>query len=423
MFSPMPIGYNHLTPLQCGVPDQIIEDPYIQCFENIDRKSPEHFFKGLKVTLQKTDKTNMVLTLGAIIHRQRHLIGRNTCVVIGASLEWPGKQLVVKMSYPSIYRESEQRLVEAARAKAKETAGEGNTHWVLDHLPEILHSQDFRFNEKDCPQKRLMELLIEAEYADKKTFLYEERVLRITVSERLFPLDSLTDVKEVGQVFLDILQCHRWLLDHPKILHRDISMTNVMYRRRKGQVCGVLNDFDLSSFYPLLESSSLHRTGTAPYMSRDLLKPADVAHLYRHDIEASFYVLTMLCCRYEIGLSDKNPVIHELKVEQGQQTPFAGWFNRSVTWDMLSDMKTGFLSSEMAIPASKSFTAFLPWLQDIRYAFGNGYQAVNRSSRTVPASTFHLLLTMKRLVDMLSTQTFWKSCRILTVTLAVKYFQ
>ncbi len=90
----------------------------------------------------------------------------------------------------------------AAKTKAREMASEGKEQWVLDHLPQVLHSQDFRFNDEDLPQRRLIETLIEAAHADGKTFIYEERLLRITVSERLFLLDSLTDVKEVGQVFL-----------------------------------------------------------------------------------------------------------------------------------------------------------------------------------------------------------------------------
>ncbi|KAK0194961.1 hypothetical protein F5146DRAFT_923660 [Armillaria mellea] len=374
-FVVMLIGYHRLSLRQRGILHDILEDPYIKSYGNMRGKNPVNLFNGLKLKLQSANGKEIILTLKDILHRQRGLTGRNTCVVLANSPTWSKRELAVKISWQGVYRDSEKKLMDAARAKANEMAGEGKTHWVLDHLPEILHSQDFRFNEEDCPQKRLMELLINAKYADNKTFIYEERLLRITVSERLFLLDTLTDVKEFGQVFLDVLQCHRWLFDHPRILHRDISMTNVMYRRRNGQVCGVLNDFDLSSFHPLLEPSSLHRTGTAPYMSRDLLKPADVAHLYRHDIEALFYVLTILCCHYEIGLSDKKRGIQELKVEKGQEMPFAGWFNRSVTWDMLSDMKAGFLSNEMAIATSKSFTAFLPWLQDIRYAFGNGFQA------------------------------------------------
>ena len=43
-------------------------------------------------------------------------------------------------------------------------------------------------------------------YKTDKTFIYEERLLRITDSESLFPITDLTDVKVIAQVFVDILQ-------------------------------------------------------------------------------------------------------------------------------------------------------------------------------------------------------------------------
>ncbi|PBK66026.1 hypothetical protein ARMSODRAFT_366773 [Armillaria solidipes] len=383
MFLAMPIGYHRLTLPQRGILDQIIEDPYIKCFENIDRKNPGHFFKGLKVTLQKADKTNIVLTLGDIIHRQRHLIGRSTCVVIGVSPEWPGIQLVVKISYADIHCDSEKKLVDAAKAKAREMASGGKEHWVLNHLPQILHSQDFRFNDKDSPQRSLMELLTGAAYADRKTAIYEERLLRITVSERLFPITDLTNVKDIAQAFLDILQCHRWLYDHAKILHRDISMANVMYRKRPkdDKVCGVLNDFDLSSLLPLMEAASLHRTGTPPYTAHDLLGHSDLSHLYRHDVEALYCVLLILCCRYEIVEIEKVPTLRPLQ-NNPSDMPFAEWFDRSRTWRGLSADKAQFLCASETlepIPISPSFSPFLPCLRRIRRAFAKGIIACVQS--------------------------------------------
>ncbi len=206
MFSVMLIGYHRLTPPQRGILDHIIEAPYIKLFRKTNRKNPEKIFKGLRLTLQNADETNIVLILGDIIHRQGGLIGRSTCVVTGTSSELPGMQLVVKISWPSIYRDSEKKLVDTAKAKVDEIAGQGKRHWVLDHLPEILHSQDFRFNDKDSPQSRLVELLIKDEYVNGKVFIYEEH-LRITVSERLFPIKDLTNVKDIAQVFFDIFRC------------------------------------------------------------------------------------------------------------------------------------------------------------------------------------------------------------------------
>ncbi|PBK89669.1 hypothetical protein ARMGADRAFT_1167431 [Armillaria gallica] len=208
MFSAMLIGYHRLTPLQRGVLDHIIEDTYLKPFEKTNRKNPEKIFKGLKLTLQKADETNIVLILGDTVHRQGGLIGRSTCVVTGTSSEWPWMKLVVKISWPSIYRDSEKKLVDTAKANADEAAGQDKRHWVLDHLPEILHSQDFRFSDKDSPQSRLMEQLIKDEYVNGKVFIYEEHLLRITISERLFPITDLTNVKDIAQVFFDIFRCH-----------------------------------------------------------------------------------------------------------------------------------------------------------------------------------------------------------------------
>ncbi|KAK0488049.1 hypothetical protein EDD18DRAFT_1466506 [Armillaria luteobubalina] len=377
MFSAKPVGYHRLTPLQIG----IIEDPYIKCSENIDRKNPGDFFKGLKVALQKTDKTNIVLTLGDIIHRQGRLIGRNTCVVVGESQEWPRKQLVVKISYPSIYRDSGQNLVDAAKAKAREMASEGKESRLLDHLPEILHSQDFPSNDNDLPQRRLMDLLTGATYADRMTDiydLYKERFPRITVSKCLFPITNLTNVKDIAQVFFDILQCHRWLYDHAKILHRDISMANVMYRRRPSdnKVCGVLNDFDLSSSFPQTEAASLHRAGT-PHMAHDLLDESYLGYLYRHDVEALYYVLLMLCCRYEIVEIKKVLTLRPLQ-ENPSDMPFTEWFNGSLTWRLLSADKKNFLDTSeklKSVPISPSFSSFLPCLRRIRRAFAKSISA------------------------------------------------
>ncbi|KAF9459059.1 hypothetical protein BDZ94DRAFT_1149964, partial [Collybia nuda] len=96
---------------------------------------------------------------------------------------------------------------------------------------------------------------------------------------------------------------HRWLHDYPRILHRDISAGNIMYRIVEGKVHGVLNDLDLSSLREDVERgtpTSHQRTGTPPYMATELLQAAGgtkspTRHLYRHDLESLTYVILMLC--------------------------------------------------------------------------------------------------------------------------------
>lgn len=87
----------------------------------------------------------------------------------------------------------------------------------------------------------------------------------------------------------------------PKIMHSDISINNIMIRRKSGQMYGVLNDFDLARV-PDRTSSSRQRTGTQPFMAMDLLEPSErqdkaTDHLPRFDLESLFYVLLWrFCC-------------------------------------------------------------------------------------------------------------------------------
>ncbi|KAK0475945.1 hypothetical protein EDD18DRAFT_1366867 [Armillaria luteobubalina] len=81
------------------------------------------------------------------------------------------------------------------------------------------------------------------------------------------------------------------LYDQPKILHRGISMANIMYRMGGGEnVFRVLNDFDLSSLVLIEEAMSLRRTGMTPYMASNLLEEKDSSpHLYHYFLEAQIH--------------------------------------------------------------------------------------------------------------------------------------
>ncbi|KAJ7243571.1 hypothetical protein B0H12DRAFT_998246, partial [Mycena haematopus] len=121
---------------------------------------------------------------------------------------------------------------------------------------------------------------------------YEERVLRVIVQEELRPIDELEDPVEFAQAFKQIFECYRWLFEEAKTIHRDISVSNLMFHEIDGKVYGVLNDFDFA--LRLKEnppSTSKHRTGTKPYMAIDLLVPHPPYHRYRHDLESFLYVL------------------------------------------------------------------------------------------------------------------------------------
>ena len=145
-----------------------------------------------------------LLHLGEVIHQQPGLVGRATYVVRVTQVEakasdnssWPElgqKKLITKISWPPLDRVSEVDIVRQARVRAVET---GN-FWVLDHLPDILHCEEY-FAEEDELRGRL---------ASRFGGGYVRRVLRMVVEEELQPLVHLRTPIELGTVINDVFRC------------------------------------------------------------------------------------------------------------------------------------------------------------------------------------------------------------------------
>lgn len=124
---------------------------------------------------------------------------------------------------------------------------------------------------------------------------------------------------------------HHWVYETSKILHRDISISNIMFRRARSHhrpVSGVLRDWDLAYdennphpqktkvlYAPRLPNKTediviekhtkehvgpCYRTGTGPFMALDLLREGTVPrHIYRHDLESFFFVLVWFCAVFD----------------------------------------------------------------------------------------------------------------------------
>jgi serine/threonine protein kinase len=89
------------------------------------------------------------------------------------------------------------------------------------------------------------------------------------------------------------------------IQHRDISASNMMYKRINGKIRGYLIDFDLASLVGR-DSHNLDRTGTMPFMALELLNSVapgqtPVLHVYAHDGEAVCWVILWLGVQYKDG--------------------------------------------------------------------------------------------------------------------------
>lgn len=104
------------------------------------------------------------------------------------------------------------------------------------------------------------------------------------------------------------------------MLHRDVSLHNIMFQMRGGKYYFILNDFDMavvlreddrSSYTP----SSKHRTGTLPFMAAALVHDANIyskdpewtpiKHLLCHDYESLFWVC--LWCALVLHIHSVSP--------------------------------------------------------------------------------------------------------------------
>ena len=141
------------------------------------------------------------INLGAVISMSPSLVGRSTGVMYGTSPKWPNSRLVVKVSWVDDYRVSEQEFMD----KAAEEATKPGHEWALNHLPRFFYVEDVN----DLTDTSVRELFKVACLTNKE-YTYERRQMRFVVQEPLHPFKTLTNVKDVGQVMLDVAcgTCH-----------------------------------------------------------------------------------------------------------------------------------------------------------------------------------------------------------------------
>ncbi|KAJ7505675.1 hypothetical protein B0H11DRAFT_1975613 [Mycena galericulata] len=182
--------------------------------------------------------------------------------------------------------------------------------------------------------------------------MYEERVFRLILQAELRPITELHDPNKLAKTFKQIFDCYRQLHEEAKIIHRDVSITNLMYHETGGKMYGVLNDFDLAlRLGDTTVSTSKQRTGTKPYMAIDLLVDSPLTHLYRHDLESFLYVLVFLTCKIE-------------------GSDLAKW--KDLGMDQLNNAKTSAIAYGSFPPNKNHFQDFDLWILDLTNLFGTG---------------------------------------------------
>ncbi|KAF8215492.1 hypothetical protein K438DRAFT_1660184 [Mycena galopus ATCC 62051] len=339
-------GFGRLGSPRWGYPE-LLTPPAIR--QMLLPKPPKGFWRGMYQDHVLELKDGWKLTLEKILFRAHGVIGRGTVVVRATVTSCPrldltGKTVVVKWSWVPKTRIPEVDIVNGARQHAMQDRPE-----MLRHLPDIYHSQQFDRLVSDA-QRSLFQNL--------PAGTYEERVLRVIVQEELRSIDELEDPVELAQALKQIFECYRWLYEETKTIHRDVSVSNLMFHEVDGNVYGVLNDFDLAlCLNDETPSTSKQRTGTKPYMAIDLLVPDPPYHLYRHDLESFLYVLVFLTCQIE-------------------GSTLAKW--EDLAMEELNHRKNTAITKNDFPPTKDHFQRFGIWIIGISTLFRTGFN--NRSS-------------------------------------------
>ena len=313
------------------------------------------------------------VNLGGLISRDIGMVGRSTAVLEATSDRWAGTELVVKTSWPGSGRGREMDFVKKATDEAEKTAGQ----WAAKHLPRVFYAKDVVFDKSSCSG------VCRASVRGWQGHQQE----RVIIQERLYALESLTNVRDIGRVFFDVAcstwpfapklrsayptSVHRWLYEYPSILHCDLSPNNIMIEETNGEgererkVHGVLTDYDLSSWKEDLENdctgSSQQRMGTPMYMAEESLSGTSSTYLYRHDVESLFYIICGRCTFNVVNGGAGKDAKRRVVVREGK-LPYQKWFDIQYSWSTLGSLKNCFFMHLDDIELSPPFEDFRPWL-------------------------------------------------------------
>jgi len=185
-------------------PKPLLQSKFPRTYEAVQQGRELHFSGNAEV------KPFKVKLVDAISYDPAMIVGRSTLVLNATSSRWPDIPLVVEISWPTSGRVSETDFLKKANAMAV-----GDHAWAANHLPRVFYAEDVAFT-SDPTLESVGQLFEDANIVNGK-YVYERRTLRIIIQERLHLLESLTNVRDIGQVFLDIA-CGTWtlsILDYP----------------------------------------------------------------------------------------------------------------------------------------------------------------------------------------------------------------
>ncbi|KAG6310268.1 hypothetical protein E4U44_005702 [Claviceps purpurea] len=198
---------------------------------------------------------------------------------------------------------------------------------------------------------------------------YDDRVLHVLAVTPLGrPLDEFGSILELLECLRDTIKAHRSLYMESGILHRDISINNIIITEpaKADAYKGMLIDLDLARDITKDPSGQRHRTGTIEFMAIGVLLGRQ--HTYRHDLESFLYVFIWLCFVYGPKGKGREPM-----------DAIPGWSKRSL--DVIAEMKLGHMGSSFKLLMTKfpaecgeRVVQFIATIRDILFTVPDGVE-------------------------------------------------
>ncbi|KAG6263252.1 hypothetical protein E4U48_006844 [Claviceps purpurea] len=237
-------------------------------------------FVTIPVNPCATETIQLELDSKPIFYR-RAIVSRATTCFPAKPIGAPEFDRVVKYSWiPSTWTPEPDLLIKANEHRVQGVAKMVGYEREISRISKLREGLAFSTPHKD-----------QIPYDDR-----DLRVLAVTPLGR--PLEEFESILGLLGCLHDAIEAHRSLYMDSKILHRDISINNIIITdpAKANRKKGVLIDLDLAKNMDEGPSGARHRTGTIEFMAVGVLLRED--HTYRHDLESFFYVLIWLCFVY-----------------------------------------------------------------------------------------------------------------------------
>ncbi|KAJ2770554.1 hypothetical protein IWQ56_002121 [Coemansia nantahalensis] len=235
-----------------------------------------------------------------MVFQSYSLLGRRTrCFVGTTKVGGAEKQVLIKDCWPRVLKDSAGRLRDEIafltdiRDKLHDVPEVAGKYPVLEEAGIVQVPGRGPADVDDTTTAAMADLVMpDTAQADAMPLREHKRIAMSPVGA---PLLAVNSPDELIVAVCDAMVAHTAIVRQCGILHRDISINNILVRRTGGKVGGMLIDFDNATRLDVEHvAAQPDRTGTLPFMSVGNLENSKVARTSLDDWESCIYLLCWL---------------------------------------------------------------------------------------------------------------------------------